>query len=103
MTGIDALLLLMTLIWGTNYSIVKNAFAEMDAQAFNAMRMVIASAVFLAVILLVRSRRPSPRATRCPPSAVPQDSSGSSRRRIIPALARAICSANTGARTSAPA
>ena len=48
----------MTLIWGTNYSIVKNAFVEMDAQAFNALRMVIASAVFLVVILGVRRMSP---------------------------------------------
>lgn len=53
---IDVLLLLMTLIWGTNFSIVKSAFAIMDAQAFNAVRMVIASAVFLAIIVFVRQR-----------------------------------------------
>jgi drug/metabolite transporter (DMT)-like permease len=54
----DVLLLLMTLIWGTNFSIVKSAFAVMDAQAFNAVRMVIASAVFVAIIVFVR-RRPT--------------------------------------------
>lgn len=48
----------MTLIWGTNFSIVKSAFAVMDAQAFNALRMVIASAVFVAIIVFVR-RRPA--------------------------------------------
>jgi drug/metabolite transporter (DMT)-like permease len=46
----------MTVIWGTNYSIVKTAFLEMDAQAFNALRMVIASSVFLAIIAGVRLR-----------------------------------------------
>ena len=46
----------MTVIWGTNYSIVKTAFLEMDAQAFNAVRMVIASSVFLAIIAGVRLR-----------------------------------------------
>ena len=40
-------LLLMTLIWGTNYAIVKHAFADIDPQAFNAMRVIVASAVFL--------------------------------------------------------
>ncbi|MBW8714007.1 MAG: EamA family transporter, partial [Acidobacteria bacterium] len=40
---IDALLLLMTLIWGTNYPIVKHAFADIDPQAFNAMRVIVAS------------------------------------------------------------
>jgi drug/metabolite transporter (DMT)-like permease len=54
--SIDVLLLLMTLIWGTNYSIVKRAFLQMDAQAFNAGRMVLASAVFLAIIGAVRLR-----------------------------------------------
>lgn len=56
MSAIDALLLLMTLIWGTNYSIVKKAFVEMDAQAFNAVRMVISSSVFLAIIFGARPR-----------------------------------------------
>jgi drug/metabolite transporter (DMT)-like permease len=55
-SAIDVLLLVMTVIWGTNYSIVKTAFVEMDAQAFNAIRMAIASAVFLAIIAGVRMR-----------------------------------------------
>jgi drug/metabolite transporter (DMT)-like permease len=45
---LDFLLLLMTLIWGTNYAIVKSAFREIDPQAFNALRMVLASAVMTA-------------------------------------------------------
>lgn len=49
-SSIDALLFLMVLIWGTNYSIVKRAFLEIDPQAFNAVRMVIASSVFLVII-----------------------------------------------------
>jgi drug/metabolite transporter (DMT)-like permease len=55
-SSIDVLLLLMTLIWGTNYSIVKHAFTEIAPQAFNAMRMLIASAMFLTIILAVRQR-----------------------------------------------
>jgi drug/metabolite transporter (DMT)-like permease len=51
---IDLLLLLMILIWGTNYSIVKHAFREIDPQAFNAGRMAIASFVFLLLIVIVR-------------------------------------------------
>jgi drug/metabolite transporter (DMT)-like permease len=51
---IDALLLLMTLIWGTNYPIVKHAFADIDPQAFNAMRVIVASAVFLMTMAVVR-------------------------------------------------
>jgi drug/metabolite transporter (DMT)-like permease len=54
--AIDALLLLMAIIWGTNYSIVKHAFREIDAQAFNAVRMVIASAIFVALIAGIRRR-----------------------------------------------
>jgi drug/metabolite transporter (DMT)-like permease len=52
----DALLLLMSVIWGTNYSIVKSAFREVDPQAFNAARMVVASAAFLVVILTLQLR-----------------------------------------------
>jgi drug/metabolite transporter (DMT)-like permease len=40
----------MTIIWGTNFSVVKTAFAEVNPQAFNAMRMIIASCVFLVII-----------------------------------------------------
>jgi len=32
----------MALIWGTNYAIVKHAFREMDPQAFNAIRLIVA-------------------------------------------------------------
>ena len=53
---IDLLLLLMTVIWGTNYAIVKHAFTEMDPQAFNALRMVVASTVFVVMMLIVRRR-----------------------------------------------
>ena len=44
----------MTLIWCTTYSIVKAAFDEIDPQAFNAVRMAIASAIFLAIIVGIR-------------------------------------------------
>jgi drug/metabolite transporter (DMT)-like permease len=53
---IDVLLLLMAVIWGTNYSIVKAAFREIDPQAFNAARMGIASCVFLLVIAALQLR-----------------------------------------------
>lgn len=35
----------MALIWGTNYAIVKSAFREIDPQAFNALRLLLASIV----------------------------------------------------------
>ena len=53
---IDLLLLLMSVFWGTNYSIVKSAFREIDPQAFNALRMTVATAIFLAVVVGVRLR-----------------------------------------------
>lgn len=43
----------MTFIWGTNFSVVKPAFREIDPQAFNAVRMVIASLVFIAIMKIV--------------------------------------------------
>jgi drug/metabolite transporter (DMT)-like permease len=46
----------MVLIWGANYSIVKSAFKEIDPQAFNAVRMTIATTVFLAVMAFFRGR-----------------------------------------------
>ena len=50
MTRVDALLLLMVVIWGSNFSVIKRAFEEIPPQPFNALRLVIASAVFLAAI-----------------------------------------------------
>lgn len=56
----DLLLLLMTLIWGSNYTIVKAAFEEIPPHPFNAIRMAVASAVFLLAIAVARRyRRPS--------------------------------------------
>jgi drug/metabolite transporter (DMT)-like permease len=52
---IDALLLLMATIWGTNYTIIKHAFREIDPQAFNAVRMSVASTVFLVIIAATRN------------------------------------------------
>ena len=49
----------MVIIWGTNYSIIKSAFREMDAQAFNGVRMIVGSVVFLAIIGALRRRAPS--------------------------------------------
>lgn len=56
MARIDALLVVMVLIWGVNYSVIKRAFAEIPPQPFNALRIVIASAVFLAAIRWARRR-----------------------------------------------
>jgi drug/metabolite transporter (DMT)-like permease len=45
---LDFLLLLMTLIWGTNYPLVKSVFSELDPQAFNVLRLILASCVMVA-------------------------------------------------------
>ena len=50
----------MTVIWGTNYALVKTAFRELDPQAFNALRLIEASAVMVGVNLLVSRFRPPP-------------------------------------------
>jgi drug/metabolite transporter (DMT)-like permease len=47
---LDAWLLLMAFFWGSNFSVVKTALNEMSGPAFNGVRMLIASALFLAVI-----------------------------------------------------
>jgi drug/metabolite transporter (DMT)-like permease len=51
---LDALLLLMTVIWGTNYALIKSAFRELDPQAFNALRLILASSVMVGVSRFVR-------------------------------------------------
>jgi drug/metabolite transporter (DMT)-like permease len=53
---IDLLLLLMVLIWATNYSVIKRAFAEIPPQPFNVVRMAMASVVYLAAIAIARRR-----------------------------------------------
>jgi drug/metabolite transporter (DMT)-like permease len=54
---IDGALLLMSFIWGSNYSIVKSAFEEVPAHPFNAARLGIASAIFLTLIVIARRVR----------------------------------------------
>ena len=60
LSRLDWLLLLMTFIWGTNYALVKTAFRDIDPQAFNALRLIVASAVMVGVNLLVSRFRPPP-------------------------------------------
>jgi len=47
----------MAVIWGTNFTVVKTAFRDLDPQAFNALRMIIASAAFLGVMGGIRLAR----------------------------------------------
>jgi drug/metabolite transporter (DMT)-like permease len=56
MRRIEGLLVLMVLIWGVNYSVIKRAFDEIPPQPFNALRLTIASAVFLTAIRIARGR-----------------------------------------------
>jgi drug/metabolite transporter (DMT)-like permease len=57
--AINALLLGMVVIWGVNYSIVKLALREIPPIAFNALRMTIASGIFLGAIFVSRPREAS--------------------------------------------
>jgi drug/metabolite transporter (DMT)-like permease len=50
MSRLDLLLLLMILIWGSNFSVIKYALRDFPEISFNAMRLLLASAVFLIVI-----------------------------------------------------
>lgn len=64
---LDALLLLMILIWGSNFSAVKYALREFPEISFNALRLMIASAVFLVAIAIVRARARAGRRPLEPP------------------------------------
>ena len=64
-TRLDWLLLLMTFIWGTNYPLVKSVFSDLDPQAFNALRLVLASCVMVATSRLAgRMARLDPAGSR---------------------------------------
>jgi len=65
MKPLDALLLLMILIWGSNFSLVKVALRDFPEIPFNAMRLVVATTVFLAAIRWTADpARPRPALTR---------------------------------------
>jgi drug/metabolite transporter (DMT)-like permease len=53
---LDFLLLLMVVIWGSNFSAVKYALRDFPEVSFNALRLVLASLVFLTAIAIVRGR-----------------------------------------------
>jgi drug/metabolite transporter (DMT)-like permease len=55
-TVLDSLLLLMVLIWGANFSIVKVALRDFPEVAFNAMRLAVAMTVYLIVIFATPAR-----------------------------------------------
>jgi len=57
---LDVLLLLMVLIWGTNYTVIKSAFRELNPEAFNAVRLIVASSVMIATMAITRRVRWNP-------------------------------------------
>ena len=57
MTRLDFLLLLMILIWGSNFSIVKVALRDFPEVPFNAMRLVTSTIVFMGVIFGTSARQ----------------------------------------------
>jgi drug/metabolite transporter (DMT)-like permease len=56
-TGTDALLLFTATIWGVNYSIIKVVLRHISPRAFIAVRLTLATAVFLAAIAISRRFR----------------------------------------------
>jgi len=62
--------LLTTLVWGSNYTIVKTALRQIPELGFNALRLAIASSLFVAVLAVYpapggqRGTRPFPTARR---------------------------------------
>ncbi len=54
---IDILVVLCTLIWGCNYAVVKIALREIPPLGYNALRLGLASILFLAVLAFARSGR----------------------------------------------
>jgi drug/metabolite transporter (DMT)-like permease len=53
---LDLFLVLMVLIWGANFSVVKVAMRDFPELAFNALRLVIGSSIFGAAIWWTRRR-----------------------------------------------
>lgn len=47
---IDVLLVAMVTMWAVNYSVIKRAFAEIPPQPYNALRMVLATILFLGTL-----------------------------------------------------
>jgi drug/metabolite transporter (DMT)-like permease len=65
MKPLDFLLLLMILIWGSNFSVVKVALRDFPEIPFNTMRMLVGTAVFLGAIRWTRdAEHPRPPLTR---------------------------------------
>ena len=59
----DALLVVMALIWGVNFAVVKFGASAIAPVAFNGARMLVASIVLVAILALVPGSWPSARDT----------------------------------------
>ena len=59
--SIDGLLLLLTLFWGSNFSVIKAALDEFPPLPFNALRLTLASLIFLGLLRGSRVSSPSRR------------------------------------------
>ena len=61
---LDVLLLVMVVIWGANFSVIKYALREFPQITFNSLRLLLAAAVFLAAIVVIKRRREDAALTR---------------------------------------
>lgn len=59
LTGTDALLALMVLVWAINYIVLKAVLREIEPLAFNALRFTIAASSLALIARFGRSPRPS--------------------------------------------
>jgi drug/metabolite transporter (DMT)-like permease len=64
LTRFDLLLFLMVSIWGANFSLVKVALREFPELVFNALRLMLASSLFLGAIWWQQRTTPRPALTR---------------------------------------
>lgn len=58
-TPTDTLLVVMVLVWGLNYIVLKAVLREMSPFAFNAVRFAIAAVSLMLIAALLKSARPS--------------------------------------------
>jgi drug/metabolite transporter (DMT)-like permease len=58
---LDALLVLMIVIWGSNYSVIKAALGEIPPMGFNTLRLALAAVLFLVAIAVNGARGGSAR------------------------------------------
>jgi len=61
LTGTDGLLVLMTLIWGVNYIVIKAALTVFSPLSFNAVRFLLAALSIAAFAWAAGARRPAAR------------------------------------------